>query len=277
MNDYAFTDSGSTEWTCWKLTQDKKCSAGACPCFLSPKKIVRRLKFITPALLLSSLRHRFAIAFSGSLSDSFSPASRVHFSRQANKSWKDVLVGSSLCDLDSLVRWRTNDLLPLDRKDTTPSLPRLLASNCSLSGENDCHETSRSLCRQHSTVDNQRVTRSLQTTVLPEMRTKQPATELGVVFLLAGKKHGLGTNLFFLSFFFYNCSVRNRTAVVTKHLGLLSIRKNHRSKTKQKTSQGLHGHSWIRIQYYMYACVPRGRWRSNHVATKMLPRLAPGQ
>ena len=35
-------------------------------------------------------------------------------------------------------------------------------------------------------------------TVLPEMRTKQPAAELGVVFLLAGKKHGLGMNLFFL-------------------------------------------------------------------------------
>ena len=32
------------------------------------------------------------------------------------------------------------------------------------------------------------------------MRTRQPATELGVVFRLAGKKHGLGTNLF--SFFF---------------------------------------------------------------------------
>ena len=74
--------------------------------------------------------------------------------------------------------------------------------------------------------------------------------------------------------FFYNCSVRNRTAVVsrvTKHLGLLSIRKNERSKTKQKTSQGLHGHSWIRIQYY--ACAPRGRGRSNET----LPRLAPGQ
>ena len=41
---------------------------------------------ITSALLLSSLRYRFAIAFSGSLSDSFSPAPRVHFSRQANKS-----------------------------------------------------------------------------------------------------------------------------------------------------------------------------------------------
>ena len=50
------------------------------------EKVVRRLKFITSALLLSSLRYRFAIAFSGSLSDSFSPASRVHFSRQVNKS-----------------------------------------------------------------------------------------------------------------------------------------------------------------------------------------------
>ena len=47
---------------------------------------VRRLKFIASALLLSSLKYRFAIAFSGSLSDSFSPAPRVHFSRQANKS-----------------------------------------------------------------------------------------------------------------------------------------------------------------------------------------------
>ena len=37
-------------------------------------------------LLLSSLRYRFAIAFSGSLSDGFSPAPRVHFSRQADKS-----------------------------------------------------------------------------------------------------------------------------------------------------------------------------------------------
>ena len=46
--------------------------------------------------------------------------------------------------------------------------------------------------------------------------------------------------LAFLFFFFYiNFSVRNRTVVVTKHLGLLSIRKNQRSKTKQKTSQGL--------------------------------------
>ena len=53
-------------------TRQKKCSAGACPCFLSPKKVVRRLKFITSALLLSSIRYRFAIAFSGSLSDSFS-------------------------------------------------------------------------------------------------------------------------------------------------------------------------------------------------------------
>ena len=98
-----------------------------------------------------------------------------------------------------------NDLLPLDRKDITPSLPRLLASNGSLSGENDCHETSRSLRRQHSSVDKQRVTRSLQTTVLSEMRTKQPATELGVAFLLAGKEHayGLGTNLSFLIFFFF--------------------------------------------------------------------------
>ena len=65
LNEYAFTDSASTEGTCWKLTQDKKCSAGACPCFLSPKKVVRRLKFISSALLLSSLRYRFGIAFLG--------------------------------------------------------------------------------------------------------------------------------------------------------------------------------------------------------------------
>ena len=93
-------------------------------------------------------------------------------------------------------------------------------------------------------MDNQRAARSLQTTVLPEMRTRQPATELGVVFLLAGKKHGLGTNLFFF-FFFFNCSVRNRTAVVTKHLGLLGIRKkikdrrpNRKPRKDQARSQG---------------------------------------
>ena len=97
----------------------QKCSAGACPYFPSPKKVVRRLKFIPSALLLSSLRYRFAIAFSGSLSDSFSPASRFHFSRQANKERRFRRFKS--CDMDSLVRWRTHDLLPLDRKDTTPS------------------------------------------------------------------------------------------------------------------------------------------------------------
>ena len=66
------------------LHKTKSAQLGACLCFLSPKKVVRRLKFITSALLLSSFRYRFAIA--GSLSDSFSPASRVHFSRQANES-----------------------------------------------------------------------------------------------------------------------------------------------------------------------------------------------
>ena len=91
--------------------------------------------------------------------------------------------------------------------------------------------------------------------MLPEMRTKQPATELGVVFLLAGKKHGLGTNLFFLLFFFYNCSVRNRTAVVTKHLGLLSIRKKLKIEDQtENLARTIHGHSWIRIQYHAYAC-----------------------
>ena len=120
LNEHAFTDSGNTERTCWKLTQDEKCLAGACPCFLSPKKVVRRLKYIPSALLLSSVRYPwFAIAFSGSLSGSFSPASRVHFSKQANKERRSRRFKS--CDLDSLVRWRTNDLLPLDRKDTTPS------------------------------------------------------------------------------------------------------------------------------------------------------------
>ena len=142
--------------------------------------------------------------------------------------------------MDSLVRWRTHDLHPLDRKDTTPSLPWLLASNGSLSGENDYHETSRSLRRQHSTVDNhdQRVTRSLQTTVLPEMRTRQPATELGSTFFWP-ERSTVWERTFFFLFFFLNCSVRNRTVVVTKHLRLLSIRKNQRSKTKKKTSQGL--------------------------------------
>ena len=96
-------------------------SCRACPCFPSRKKVVRRLKFISSALLLSSLRYRFVIAFSGSLSDSFSPAPRVHFSRQANKERHYCRFKS--CDLDSLVRWRTNNfkLLPLDRKDTAPS------------------------------------------------------------------------------------------------------------------------------------------------------------
>ena len=77
-----------------KLAQDKKCSAGACPCFLSPKKVVRRLKFITSALLLSSLRYRFAIAFSGYLSDSF--LQRQGFILADKRTKKNVLVGSSL-------------------------------------------------------------------------------------------------------------------------------------------------------------------------------------
>ena len=65
----------------------------------------------------------------------------------------------------------------------------------------------------------------MQATVLPEMRTRQSATELGVVlkFYPAEKKHGLGANLFFFFFFFFFffslvppiCSVRNRTVVVT--------------------------------------------------------------
>ena len=115
LNEYAFTDSGSTEWTCWKLTQDKKCSAGAFPCFPSPKKVVCRLKFIPSALLLTSLKYRFANAFSGSLSESFSPASRVHLADKRTK--KDVLVGSSLAT------WRarmTAMKLPGLSVDSTP-------------------------------------------------------------------------------------------------------------------------------------------------------------
>ena len=151
----------------------------------------------------------------------------------------------------------------------------LLASNGSLSGENDYHETSRSLRRQHSTVDNhdQRETRSLQPTVLPEMRTRQPATELGSTFFWPERSTVWERTFFFL--IFLNCSVRNRTAVVTKHLRLLSIRKkNQRSKTKKKTSQGLVTCSQLNSHRVL---VLRGRGRSNHVATKTLPRLAPGQ
>ena len=62
----------------------KSAQLGLVRVFPSPKKVFRRLNFIPSALLLSSVRYRFAFAFSGSLSDSFSPASRVHFSRQAN-------------------------------------------------------------------------------------------------------------------------------------------------------------------------------------------------
>ena len=49
----------------------------------SPQTEVHHICF---AAQLPQYRYRFPIAFSGSLSDSFSPASRVHFSRQANKS-----------------------------------------------------------------------------------------------------------------------------------------------------------------------------------------------
>ena len=91
------------------LHKTKSAQLGLVPCFPSPKKVVRRLKFIPSALLLSSLRYRFAIAFSGSLSDSFSPVPRVHFSRQANKERRSRRFKS--CDMDSLVRWSTHDLL----------------------------------------------------------------------------------------------------------------------------------------------------------------------
>ena len=118
------------EWICFyrlrehgmnmlKASTRQKVLSWACPCFPSPKRVVRRLKFIPSAVLLSSLRYRFAIALSGSLSDSFSPASRVQFSRQATKERRSRRFKS--CDTDSLVRWRTHDLLRLDRKDTPPS------------------------------------------------------------------------------------------------------------------------------------------------------------
>ena len=218
--------------------------------FPSPKKVVRRLKFIPSALLLSFLRYRFAIAFSGSLSDSFSPASRVYFSRQANKERHSRRFKS--CDMDSLVRCSTHDLLPLDRKDTPPSLPRLLASNGSLSGENDCHETSRSLRRQHSTVENQRVTRSLQTTVLPEMRTRQPGTELGVVFLLAGKKHGLGTNLFSFCFFFLKLFSEKQNSGRDK----ASWSSQHQKKSKiEDQTENLARTTWSQLNSHTVLCL----------------------
>ena len=43
------------------------------------EKVVRRLKFIPSVSFAAQLPQIIAIAFSGSLSDSFSPASRVHF------------------------------------------------------------------------------------------------------------------------------------------------------------------------------------------------------
>ena len=101
------------------LHKTKSAKLGLVRVTVPSPKAVRRLKFIPSVLLLSSLRYRFAIAFSGSLSDSFSPASRVHFSRQSNKERRSRRFKS--CDMDSLVRWRTHDLLPLDRKDTTLS------------------------------------------------------------------------------------------------------------------------------------------------------------
>ena len=79
----------------------------------------------------------------------------------------------------------------------------LLASNGLLFGENDCHETSLSLLRQHSTVDNQRVNRSLQTMVLPEMRTRQPGYRARGR-LSVGRKDARSGNELSL-FFFFTC------------------------------------------------------------------------
>ena len=97
--------------------------------------------------------------------------------------------------------------------------------------------------------------------MLHEIRTRQPGTKLGVVFLLAWKStvwEFERTFFFVFTLVPHVCSVRNRTVVVTKHLGLPGIRKkSQRSKTKQKTSQGIPGHSSTRIQFY--ACAPRPR------------------
>ena len=80
-------------------------------------------------------------------------------------------------------------------------------------------------------MDNQRVTRSLQTTVLPEMRTRQPATELGVVFLLvAGKKHDQGTNLF--SYFFFKLFSEKQNSGRDKASWSSQHEKNQSSKTR---------------------------------------------
>ena len=76
-----------------------------------PKKIVRRS--VGHSISLAA-QYRFAIAFPGSLSDSFSSAWRVHFSRQANKERRSRRCKA--CDLESLVRWPPHDLLPLVRR-----------------------------------------------------------------------------------------------------------------------------------------------------------------
>ena len=115
---------------------------------------------------------------------------------------KDVLVGFLRPGV-AVLRWRTHDLLPLDRKDTQPTYSASCLKRLALGREWLPWNFPVSPSTALHAVDNQRVTRSLETTVLPEMRTRQPATELALVFSswLAGKKHGLGTNLFF----FYTC------------------------------------------------------------------------
>ena len=98
-------------------TKQKGLSWGLSACFLSPKNWDSPQTEVKQ-LCCSAPWYRLAIAFSGSLSDSFSPASRVHFCRQANKKRKEKkrkTFSSVSYDLESLVRWRTHDLHPLDR------------------------------------------------------------------------------------------------------------------------------------------------------------------
>ena len=107
------------------------------------------------------------------------------------------------------------------------------------------------------------------------MRTRQPATELGVVFLLvAGKKHGQGTNPF--SYFFFKLFSEKQNSGRDK--ASWSSQHQKKSKFEDQTENRARTRDMVTVELaYSTVLVLRGRGRSNHVATKTLPRLAPGQ
>ena len=160
----------STEWPCWKLTQNKKPSAWACSCVPSAKRKSADNLVRTSTLLINSVISTCGCIFSVSFWHVSSSVKVSKFSRLANER---KTFSSVSCVLASLAGDVTNARVAsawLQR----PFAPLLLLASTLLSEEDDCHETFRSLCGQHSTVNKGRVKRSLQTTVLPEMRSNSP-------------------------------------------------------------------------------------------------------